>query len=95
MDFLNQFLASLLDRFKADSPKVWAAIALLLITVQVVLLNGVDFDLWTETPLVVKIAQVVNFALALFVGSKTVVFLPAAEQKKRIETAKNAIQKAA
>ena len=95
MDFLDQILASLLDRFKADSPKVWAAIALLLTTIQVVLMNGVDLGLWAETTFTIKALQVITFGLGLFTGSKTVVFLPKPRQTLRIDTAKQQLREAA
>lgn len=67
MDAIQQFLASLLDKFKAKNPVVFVVIVAVLTGLKVVIDNGV-------IPVDPKIAEWALWVIALFVNSSTFAF---------------------
>lgn len=85
---MNDFLALLLEKFKAANPKIWAILAFLLSVAMAVLTYGADFHLWEQTPLITKIAQMVTWAAALVIGSRTARYLPEPQRNQIIAESK-------
>lgn len=68
MDFLNQFLAQLIAKFKAANPTVFVVIAAVLTVVKALIDNG-------TIPLDPNVSQWVLWIIALLIGTPTTKFL--------------------
>lgn len=71
MSFINQFLASLLEKFKTQSPAAFAAVAAV-VTGLFVLANDPTFIAhFADQPWIPKTVEVISYVAALFGGSHT------------------------
>jgi hypothetical protein len=71
MSFINQFLASLLEKFKTQNPSAFAIIAAV-VTGLFVLANDPTFIAYfADQPWVPKTVEVISYVAALFGGTHT------------------------
>lgn len=71
MSFINQFLASLLEKFKTQNPSAFAIVAAV-VTGLFVLANDPTFiEHFKDQPWIPKTVEVISYIAALFGGSHT------------------------
>lgn len=86
--FLNQIIAGLLATFKAKSPKVWAAITLILGAIIYFAENGSFLGVFELNDTWAKVLEIVAVILGFLTGSPTTAFLPKSQRDPLIEAAK-------
>lgn len=87
MDFLNQILAGLLNKFKTSSPNVYAIIILLVIGLNVLLTNESFLALIPEgNEWVTTLAKWISIAYGFLLSSPTFGFLSAKKKADVLES---------
>lgn len=87
MDFITRFLAELIEKFKAQNPRTFAVIALVLLTLIYSAQQGSFLGVWTLPEMAIKVINFVAPVLLALVGSQTFKFLSPASQERREELA--------
>jgi hypothetical protein len=72
---MDKILALFIDAFKAKSPKVWAIIAFVLMTVQYGITQGNLFGVFPIEGVMKEVAYWLNWFITMMVGSRTTTFL--------------------
>ena len=84
MEFLQQLLAGFLDKFKTKSPMVFAVVAVLLISLNQISGNAIEWGLLDPTtmPWLPKAMDILTQILIVITGSRTVKFMSEPAQLK-------------
>ena len=73
-ELITKWLADILDRFKAKSPKLFVIIQLVLVIVQFALTEIDKADIVPNDDWIVTILQWIGYALMILIGSRTTSF---------------------
>lgn len=83
--FINQLIAGILANFKARSPKVWAAISLILGAIIYFAEQGTFLGVFELNDTWAKVVEIVSIVLGFLTGTPTTAFLPSNQRAPIIE----------